>query len=230
MIERINSAGHGQDGLYLWFLGQAGFVLQSRWYRIVIDPYLTGLLEDEAPEGRAKLSSRAYPPPLTAAELTGVDLICVSHDHGDHLNIDTLRGMAQANPKAKVIGPAHTTGKLESAGFDKKRIVKAPTNTWTEVTAGVRVYPLPAAHYGLDQAAGDYAYLGFVLDIEGIRVYHSGDTLIYPELMEYLKPLLPIDVALLPINGRHAFREAQGFIGNMTYQEAADLAGTLVNW
>ena len=111
---------------------------------------------------------------------------------------------------------------LTRNGSSKHRQTHGP-----EVTAGVRVYPLPAAHYGLDQAAGDYAYLGFVLDIEGIRVYHSGDTLIYPELMEYLKPLLPIDVALLPINGRHAFREAQGFIGNMTYQEAADLAGTL---
>jgi L-ascorbate 6-phosphate lactonase len=69
-------------------------------------------------------------------------------------------------------------------------------------------------------------YLGYVIETAGFRLYHSGDSLAYDGLAEELGPE-PFDVLFLPINGRDAKRLAANCIGNMTYQEAADLAGTL---
>ncbi len=62
--------------------------------------------------------------------------------------------------------------------------------------------------------------MGYVLDIGGKKIYHSGDTLLYPGMVELLQPL-HIDVAILPINGNDPSR---GVAGNLDQREAAWLA------
>jgi L-ascorbate metabolism protein UlaG (beta-lactamase superfamily) len=54
-------------------------------------------------------------------------------------------------------------------------------------------------------------------------VFHAGDTIWWPGLEDELRELAP-DVAILPINGRDAMREAQGLWGNLGAREAAALA------
>src|ERR1019366_4802035 len=49
------------------------------------------------------------------------------------------------------------------------------------------------------------------------EIYHSGDTVLHPALVESLKPFR-IDVALLPINGRN---QGRAVAGNLNAQEAA---------
>jgi L-ascorbate metabolism protein UlaG (beta-lactamase superfamily) len=71
-----------------------------------------------------------------------------------------------------------------------------------------------------------WRFVGFVVDVGGVRVYHAGDSEIYPGMVERLAPL-QIDVALLPINGRDWFRERHGIIGNMDEREAAYLANAI---
>ena len=68
--------------------------------------------------------------------------------------------------------------------------------------------------------AGRHLYLGFVIEAEGLRLYHSGDSLAYDGLAEQLGSE-PFDVLFLPINGRDP---ARGVPGNMTAAEAVDLA------
>ena len=57
----------------------------------------------------------------------------------------------------------------------------------------------------------------------GVRVLHAGDTVWWPGYAERLERLAP-DLAILPINGRDAAREARGVVGNLEPREAADLA------
>jgi len=68
--------------------------------------------------------------------------------------------------------------------------------------------------------------VGFVVDLNGVRLYHAGDTTIYPGMVERLQPL-DIDVALIPINGRDWFREQRQIIGNCDHREAADLGNVI---
>jgi len=60
-----------------------------------------------------------------------------------------------------------------------------------------------------------------------MRIYHAGDTLRYEGMLPKLRAFGQIDAALLPINGRDAARYRRRCIGNMTFQEAVDLAGEL---
>jgi L-ascorbate metabolism protein UlaG (beta-lactamase superfamily) len=64
---------------------------------------------------------------------------------------------------------------------------------------------------------------GYVVEVDGVRVYHAGDTLAWVGLAGVLRDLR-VDVALLPINGRDAEREAAGIVGNMDHREAVELA------
>jgi L-ascorbate metabolism protein UlaG (beta-lactamase superfamily) len=83
----------------------------------------------------------------------------------------------------------------------------------------------PADAYSFDGAARDGAcrFLGYVFEGDGIRVYHAGDTIPYDGLAGEVRGLSP-DVALLPINGRDAEREALGIVGNLDESEAVALA------
>jgi L-ascorbate metabolism protein UlaG (beta-lactamase superfamily) len=64
------------------------------------------------------------------------------------------------------------------------------------------------------------------MDIGGIRFYHSGDGLVYPELPRTLTELAP-DVLMIPINGRDHMRESRGIVGNMNETEAAWLCAEI---
>lgn len=94
---------------------------------------------------------------------------------------------------------------------------------------GFRVQAIPAAHELLerDPVTGEYAAVGYAVSYQGVTVYHAGDCCIYEGLETRLRQLGRLDVMLLPINGRSASRLRRGILGNMTYQEAADLAGAV---
>ena len=88
----------------------------------------------------------------------------------------------------------------------------------------VRVRAVPSAHEGLDtDEAGRHLYLGYVVEVGGLRLYHSGDSVVYDGLPRAIGPG-PLDVMFLPINGREPER---GVPGNMTAAEAVDLANRL---
>ena len=61
--------------------------------------------------------------------------------------------------------------------------------------------------------------MGYVIRFGKWRIYHSGDTLWFDEMVELLKPF-EVDVALLPINGNDP---ARGVAGNLNAEEAARL-------
>jgi L-ascorbate metabolism protein UlaG (beta-lactamase superfamily) len=90
------------------------------------------------------------------------------------------------------------------------------------------IHALASAHEFLDRdaATGKYPYLGFVIDAGGCVFYHSGDCCLYEGLVTKLRAFSP-RAMFLPINGRDARRLRANCIGNMTYQEAADLAGAV---
>lgn len=90
--------------------------------------------------------------------------------------------------------------------------------------AGFTITGVPAAHETLDlDDAGRHRYLGYVVQCGPWTIYHSGDTVGYPGMVETLRPFA-IDVALLPINGRAPERRVAG---NLDGPEAAELASTV---
>jgi L-ascorbate metabolism protein UlaG (beta-lactamase superfamily) len=85
---------------------------------------------------------------------------------------------------------------------------------------GLKFHGIPAAHNELDRDdRGNFRYMGYVIEIGEKKIYHSGDTLLYPGMTDLLKPF-QLDLALLPINGNDPSR---GVAGNLSIDEAIQL-------
>jgi L-ascorbate metabolism protein UlaG (beta-lactamase superfamily) len=161
--------------------------------------------------------------PIRGPELDHVDLVLASHKHSDHLDPGTIPELMAASRGAILAVPDSIVQHAMQLGLTRDKLVGMDAGDTFE-RAGFRVRAIPSAHEGLDaDTNGRLFYLGFVIEAEGRRLYHSGDTLAYPGLVEQLGSA-PFDVLFLPINGRDP---ARGVPGNMTASEAVDLAREL---
>lgn len=216
LIADIDACEPPTGQMALWWLGQHSFVVKAGKAIIYIDPFLSPLPE------------RQVPPLFEPGQINHATLICGSHDHRDHIDRDIWPLLAEASPDAKFVAPALFADQLASdVGIDPERFLGLDDGTSVNF-AGVSVTGVAAAHEFLDQDAAtkQFPYLGFIFQIEGCTLYHAGDTCWYDGLQTKLRGYA-FDAMLLPINGRDAARLSAGIIGNMTYQEAADLAGPL---
>jgi L-ascorbate 6-phosphate lactonase len=198
-----------------WY-GQAGFRIAADQSRVLVDPFLTDR------------SDRVYRPPATAAEFADITLVLCTHEHVDHLDLPFLREFCTVNTTAPIVVPEPVVQIAAEAGIDRDRLTGATPGE--DITHGdVTAHPVPSLHgiggdepvvYEFSHGGGPVRFLGYVLEAGGVRFYHSGDCLVYPELPGTLSALSP-DVLMIPINGRDHMRESGGIVGNMNETEAA---------
>lgn len=219
-LEDIAKVSRDGSSLHLWWLGQSGFLLQWRGHHLLFDPYLSDSLTEkyaETEKPHVRLTERVVAP----ERLDFISVVTSSHNHTDHLDGETLKPLLRVNPDLDVIVPG------ANQTFAAERLEVAPGRL-TPITVGeaVRVGPftfhaVPAAHERLEQdAAGYYKCIGLIAEMGPWTVYHSGDTLRYDGIEDYLVGR-NIDVAMLPINGRDPKR---GVAGNLSGSEAVQLA------
>lgn len=208
----------------VWFFGQESVVLKGRQTIIHIDPFHSDFLD------HTQGVKRVYPSLLRPEDITLADLCLITHEHEDHLDPWTLKAIASQCPQTTFMAPAFCRPILENeCGIDSGRIIDALTGQWIELEGAggeqVRIQPVPAAHEVLETTGSDreHRYVGYLIEMNGVKLYHAGDTVIYPGLSEFLLAE-QIDLGMLPINGRDYYRGSRGLIGNMNYREAAELA------
>lgn len=216
LITEIETSNPAEGQCAVWWLGQQSFIVKLSRHTLYFDPFLS-------PHPR-----RLIPPLLAPAEVTNADFIFGSHDHRDHIDRPAWPVLAQASPSASFVVPELLLPALaDDLKLPRKRFIGL--NDGQTISAGtLRISAIAAAHEFLDRdpESGRYPYLGFVVEADGIAIYHAGDGCIYEGLQTKLRQWR-FAIVFLPINGRDARRLAANCIGNMTYQEAADLAGAL---
>ncbi len=200
------------DGfIAIWFLGQASIVLKSAEITVFIDPYFSAH------------PKRAYPPPLTPEDAPPADWIFCTHNHLDHLDLATLVPLTRRFSTCKVVVPAPFVTSTIAGGIPAAQVFGARVG---EPIDGPHLtfVALRAKHEEFEvDVHGDHQYLGYLLNIGGVTVFHSGDTVGFDTQASELAPNHP-DVVMLPINGRDWARNRSGIAGNMNYREAIDLA------
>ncbi len=221
-LERLRDTPVPAQGIAASWLGQAGFILRTRETTAMIDPFL------------APYDGREYESGLTPADATGVDLVLCTHEHVDHFDADSAPAIAEASPQAVFVVPTPIVDMVTEAGIARDRVVGVQPGDPIEL-AGMRIRAVPAMHgvtmedaygFGENLSGGAIRFLGYVVDAGDVRLYHAGDTVHYPGMDEILRELA-IDVAMLPVNGRDAEREARGIVGNLSEREAAWLAAAI---
>jgi len=216
LLQAVEHAEAAYGHAVLWWLGQHSFILKIEDRVLYIDLFLSAHPQ------------RQVPPLLAPQGIHYADLFLGTHDHTDHIDRAIWPALAQASPQAHFVVPDLLRDSL-AAGLPlpRERLIGLD-DLQTVECHGVKITGIAAAHEFLDrdEASGRYPYLGYVIEANGCTLYHSGDCCIYEGLQTKLRRW-NFDAILLPINGRDAKRLASGCIGNMTYQEAADLAGAL---
>ena len=173
--------------MHLTWLGHS-CVLLSGTKKVLIDPFV--------PEG--------------SVASTDPDIVAITHGHRDHL------GEAVALKKP-VVAIGEIACYLQAQGLPAEGMNIGGTIT----VGGVSFTMTPAVHSaGIDSAAGSLpggAAAGYVIRMDGVSVYHAGDTALFSD-MKLIGELYHPDIALLPIGGRYTMgtREAMmaaNFVG-----------------
>ena len=220
LLADITAAKKSPDQLHLWWLGQSGFLVQWQGRHLLLDPYLSDSLTRKyaaTDQPHVRLTERVLAP----ERLAFVEVVTSSHNHTDHLDADTLGPLLRANPALPVLVPE------ANRAFAAERL-QVPASSLHGLDAGQAVtlggfvfHGIPAAHNTLERdAAGRHKFLGYVIECGPWRIYHSGDTLHYDGMEDWLRPF-GLTVALLPINGDQPERRVAG---NLDGRQAARLA------
>ncbi|MFS0723948.1 MBL fold metallo-hydrolase [Paenibacillus sp. 1P07SE] len=201
----------------VWFLGQESVILKGKETVIYIDPFISGTLSE----------IRTFAPPFPPEAIDTIDVCLITHEHIDHLDPETVRVLARTQPGTRYVAPACCRELLTDCGVQPERITDAMAGEWLDIGSAedpIRLLPVSAAHEVLERNEQGYdRYVGYVLQMNGLTIYHAGDTVIYDGLAETLREQR-IDLGLLPINGGDYYRRSQHIVGNMDYREAAELA------
>lgn len=221
LIAQIDGLHVPAGMLAVWSLGQSGLVLKGGQTVAYIDPYLSNRIADDWGGPR-----REFPTPVEPHQVTNAQVVFCTHEHADHTDPWTLGPLAQASPQAVFVGPANSRDILREVGVPDERMIVPRMDEAREV-GDLTFTPLPAAHYELDyDPQRGYRWLGFLIELNGVTLYHSGDTILFGDLVDRLR-LHRIDLACLPVNGRDYWREQRNLTGNLDGPEAAELVDLL---
>lgn len=220
LLEDIRQVSSNSVDLHYWWLGQSGFFIKWRGSSLVFDPYLSDSLTEKyahTDKPHVRMTERVIDP----GRLSGIDCVSSSHNHTDHLDRETLLALRRANPRLQMVLPE------ANRAFAAERLGTPPD--WPlGLTAGASCqvgaftfHGIPSAHNELEtDERGQHRFMGFVVEAGPWRIYHSGDTLRYPGMEDWLKPW-KLDLAFLPINGDRPERRVAG---NLDGLQAAQLA------
>jgi len=219
LVNEMDSLVSDDKGFHLWWLGQSGFLLQWKGKRVLIDPYLSDSLTKKyatTDKPHTRMSERVVDPQL----LKNISIISSSHNHTDHLDAETLIPVLKNNPDAKFVIP-QANREFVAERVKCKKEFPVGLNDGQSVTVDQFTFDgIPAKHNEIDRDEnGNCKFLGYVIEFGKYKIYHSGDTLWFDEMVGLLKPFA-VDVAMLPINGNDPSRKVAG---NLNCEEAAKL-------
>lgn len=149
-------------------------------------------------------SIRLTDPALDIRDLPPIDLLVLSHFHGDHFDQVAERHLDRAVP---IVTNREAAAKLRRRGFRQTK----PIETWSSMSVEkgevrVRITALPGRHGPPLANLIMPAVMGSLLEFEsargnGFRLYISGDTLMIDDLAEIPRRYPDIDAALLHLGG-----------------------------
>ena len=128
------------------------------------------------------------------------NLIVITHSHFDHLSLEDVRKIQ--TKETTIVATKDSASKLSG----DVRIVSAGDRVEIE---GLSIEVVPAYNIGKNYHPKTSGWVGYVVTVDGTRIYHAGDTDAVEEMRK-----LKVDIALLPVGGTYT----------MTADEAAGIA------
>lgn len=188
------------SGLRVTWLGHSTVLIEIDGHRVLTDP----VWGPRASPSRLLGPKRFQPVPVALRSLPPIDAVVVSHDHYDHLDYPTIRGLAKRDvPFVTSLGVgAH----LEGWGVPPKRVVEL--DWWQS-------YPLPDSELSITAGPSQHfsgrgfkdrnatLWSSMVVASARHKVFFSGDTGLTTEYETIRKRLGPFDLVMLEVGAMH---------------------------
>lgn len=183
-----------KGALRVTFINHATTLIQLDGVNVLTDPIYA---ERASPFDFAG-PRRVRPPGLRFEDLPRIDAVVISHNHYDHLDLATLRRVADTWPAVRLFVGLGIKKFLEAKG-----LVNVVELDWWErrEVGGVTVHSVPNQHFsnrGLFDADGTL-WSAWVMEGAGGRAYFGGDTGYGPHFAQVAERLGPMRLAVLPI-------------------------------
>lgn len=171
------------------WIGHATWLLRLGGKTIATDPIWSRAISGVVP--------RLVPPGMPLDQAPALDVVVLSHDHRDHMDLPTLQ---RIGPEPVYVVPLGNGRRLSRLGYP--RVVEL--DWWQSHTEGeLTITLVPARHWSMREPwnRNDTLWGGFILrGPEGVA-YHAGDTAAGEHFATIAERIGPIDWAMLPIGG-----------------------------
>ncbi|MEO6794265.1 MAG: MBL fold metallo-hydrolase [Mycobacterium sp.] len=182
------------EPLAITWLGHATVLIEVDGYRVLTDP----VWSERCSPSDAVGPKRLHPPPVELSALPAVDAIVISHDHYDHLDIDTITSLARSQ-RAPFVVPLGVGAHLRAWGVPADRVIELD---WDEHAAlgELTLTCTPARHFsGRFLTRNLTLWASWVIAGPGHRVYFGGDSGYTADFRRIGADYGPFNVTLLPI-------------------------------
>jgi L-ascorbate metabolism protein UlaG (beta-lactamase superfamily) len=188
----------------IFFIGNATVLIRYAGFTVLTDPNFIHMHE-KVDLGYGLSATRQTNPAIEIHELPPLDLIVLSHFHGDHFDQIAERELNKSLP---IITTPEAAEELRRRGF----VALYPLETWSDVSvvkgnARLRVTSTPGRHgppvvsLALPEVMGSVLEFQSGASVKPLRVYITGDTLVIDALQEIPRRYPEIDLALLHLGG-----------------------------
>ncbi|MER5871968.1 MBL fold metallo-hydrolase [Streptomyces sp. NPDC002044] len=182
------------SGLRVTWMGHSSVLAEIDGRRVLFDP----VWGDRCSPFPFAGPKRLHPVPVPLASLGDVDVVVISHDHYDHLDLPTIKSLAGTDTVFAV--PLGVGAHLERWGVPADRLRELDWNESTEI-AGLTLTATPARHFcgrGLRNQQHTL-WASWVVAGADHRIYHSGDTGYFPGFREIGAAHGPFDATMIQI-------------------------------
>ncbi|MCP4109260.1 MAG: MBL fold metallo-hydrolase [Desulfobacteraceae bacterium] len=136
-----------------------------------------------------------YFDPYEISDGPKADIILISHDHSDHCSPGDVAKIQQ--PETVIVTEKDSAKKLKG----DVRIIKPGESVTVDE---IKIEGVPSYNVDKNFHPKQNEWLGFIVEVEGVRIYHAGDSDFIPEMKDF-----KVDIAFLPVSGTYVMNAEQ---------------------
>jgi len=183
-----------EDDNYVIWIGHSTFLIKKNGITILTDP----IFSERASPFKNIGPKRLIPPAILLEDIPKIDIVTVSHNHYDHLDINSLRRISKLHPEALFLVPAGDLSLL-----NRKKINNAYEFDWWEsfTDNDIKFIFTPVQHWSkrglFDRNKSLWG--GWYIQYKDYALYHAGDTGYSSDFKDTKNKLGPPKYAFIPI-------------------------------
>jgi L-ascorbate metabolism protein UlaG (beta-lactamase superfamily) len=206
----INASSGQLNTGSIFFIGNATVLIRYAGFTILTDPTFIHMHE-KVNLGFGLYTKRLTNPAINIEQLPPLDLVILSHFHGDHFDQVAVRELDKSFP---IVTTPHAAEELSLRGFtNPQQLEKWESISFVKGNIRLQITATPGRHGPLPVAMFLPQVMGSILDFKIkedddddrsshlLRLYITGDTLVFDEIKEIPKRCPDINLALLHLGG-----------------------------